>query len=286
LLHIATHPRVLRCAPNFARLGLATTLTQACLPQPLPPARAVSASLRQSAERAALSDQLFGVALAHQLTVSSASRSPAHPPGSMPTVLSVDVGRKHLGFAIIQTWSFRILDWGETEVYKQDASYMPALLSFEQRCNGLPFTHVVIERQLGHRNVQAGRIEANLEAMFIARGKQVRVLPSEYKLSFHGLQLPNILRARFIRWEDEALARQAAGRLSKQQQTRLNKKMAKAIAVFFLATHPQTANIQTAYTQANKKDDMADALLQALAYANAILPEGVVQEDAGVMVID
>lgn len=204
----------------------------------------------------------------------------------MPTVLSIDVGRKHLGFAILQTWSSKILAWGETEVYKQDASYMPALLDFEHRCNGFPFTHVVIERQLGHRNVQAGRIEANLEALFIARGKQVHLLPSEYKLSYHGLQLPSVLSARFTRWEREALARQAAGRLSKQQQTRLNKKMAKAVAEFFLATHPQTVTIQTAYTQANKKDDMADALLQALAYANAILPEGVIQEDAGVMVIE
>ena len=62
--------------------------------------------------------------------------------------------------------------------------------------------------------------------------------------------------------------------------------MAKAITVLFLATHPQTANIQTAYKQANRKDDMADALLQALAYAIAILPEGVVQEDAGVMVLE
>jgi hypothetical protein len=69
---------------------------------------------------------------------------------------------------------------------------MPALLSFEQRCNGFPFTHVVIERQLGHRNVQAGRIEAKLEALFIARGKQVRILPSEYKLSFYGSQLPSV----------------------------------------------------------------------------------------------
>ncbi|DBA66135.1 TPA: hypothetical protein ACH3X2_002611 [Trebouxia sp. C0005] len=204
----------------------------------------------------------------------------------MPTVLSIDAGRKHLGFAILQTRNFRLLAWGETEVYKQDASYMHALLSFEQRCNAFPFTHVVIERQLGHRNVQAGRIEANLEALFMARGKQVCVLSSDYKLSYHGLQLPRVLRARFIRWEDEALARQAADRLSKQQQTRLNKKMAKAIAVFFLATHPQPAIIQTAYTQANKQDDMADALLQALAYANAILPEGVIQEDAGVMVIE
>ena len=107
---------------------------------------------------------------------------------------------------------------GETNVYKQDASYMPALLCFERGCSGFPFIHVVTERQLGHRNVQAGRIAANLEALFIARGKQVRVLPSEYKLSFHGLQLPSVLRAQFIRWEDAALARQAAGRLSKNSK--------------------------------------------------------------------
>ncbi|DBA82075.1 TPA: hypothetical protein ACH3X2_006819 [Trebouxia sp. C0005] len=122
---------------------------------------------------------------------------------------------------------------------------MHALLSFEQRCNVFPFAHVVIECQLGHRNVQAGRIEANLEALFMARGKQVCVLSSDYKLSYHGLQLPRVLRARFVRCKDEALARQAADRLSKQQQTRLNKKMAKAIAVFFLATHPQPAIIQS-----------------------------------------
>ena len=62
--------------------------------------------------------------------------------------------------------------------------------------------------------------------------------------------------------------------------------MVKASAVFFLATNSQTANKQTAYTQGHKKNDMADALLQAWASANAILPEGIVQEDAGVMVTE
>jgi len=75
--HCAAPPGPAMCTEFRPCLGVARTLTQACLPQPLPPACAVSASLRQSADRAALSDQLSGVALARQLTVSSASPFPA-----------------------------------------------------------------------------------------------------------------------------------------------------------------------------------------------------------------
>ena len=41
-----------------------------------------------------------------------------------------------------------------------------------------------------HVNFQAGRIEANLEALFTARGKRVYLVPSQQKYSSHGLQLP------------------------------------------------------------------------------------------------
>ena len=97
------------------------------------------------------------------------------------------------------------------------------------------------------------------------------------KLGYHGLQLSDELRSAFVAWENEAAAKQASHTVSKQQQTRLNKKMDQAIAVFFLDENPQSLSIQAAYDQANKKDDMADALLQALAYAYVILPEGVIQ---------
>ena len=53
--------------------------------------------------------------------------------------------------------------------------------------------------------------------------------------------------------------------------------MAKAIAAEFLSISPQTADILKAYLEARKQDDMADALLQALAYANAMLPERAIQ---------
>ena len=142
---------------------------------------------------------------------------------------------------------------------------------------------VVIERQLRHINIQAGRIEANLEALFTARDKRVYLMPSERKYSSHGLQLPLTLRRTFAAREDAALARQQAkGRtaLTKPQQTRLNKGKAKNITTFFLSIMPQSAEVQAAYDSAHKKDDMADALLQALAYANVgVNSEGVHQPE-------
>ena len=94
------------------------------------------------------------------------------------------------------------------------------------------FRVVVIEQQLRQRNVQACRIEANLEGLFFARGKCVHIMPPTYKLGFHGL-LSAELRSAFVAWENEAAAKQASRTVSKQQQTRLNKKMAQATAVFF-----------------------------------------------------
>ena len=113
----------------------------------------------------------------------------------------------------------------------------------------------------------------------------MHIMPAENKYDFHGVEVPNNLRVQFQRWADAALVRRSrsphasatSSQLSKSQQTRLNKKMAKAIAAYFLSVSPHTADILTAYQEAGKKDDMADALLQALAYANAVLPEGVMQ---------
>lgn len=204
----------------------------------------------------------------------------------MPTVLSIDVGLRHLGYAVLHTASGRILLWGVAEVFKQDGSYLSALLALADRLdNAASFSVVIIERQLKHKNFQAGRVEANLEGLFAGRGKRVHIMPADYKYDFHGVEVPNNLRIQFQRWEDAALVRRSrssqasatSSQLSKSQQTRLNKKMAKAIAAHFLSVSPQTADILTAYSEAGKKDDMADALLQALAYANAVLPEGVLQ---------
>ncbi|MCJ1368718.1 hypothetical protein MMC16_007863 [Acarospora aff. strigata] len=189
----------------------------------------------------------------------------------MPSILSIDVGRQALGYAIYRTSSRTILMWGTAQLPLQNNSYVPAILEFERICSAHVYSVVVIERQLRHVNFQAGRVEANLEALFTARNKEVYLMPAERKIAFHGLQLPLRLRRAFATREDAALARQQAkgkNTLSRPQKTRLNKSKAKDIASFFLDNHAQTANIQAAYDTADKKDDMADALLQALAYAN------------------
>ena len=201
----------------------------------------------------------------------------------MPNVLSIDVGKQSLGYVNFCTSSRTIRSWGTTQLPPQGNSYLRAILEFEQTCNEQAYSVVVIERQLRHINIQAGRIEANLEALFTARDKRVYLMPSERKYSSHGLQLPLTLRRTFATREDAALARQQAkGRtaLTKPQQTRLNKGKAKNITTFFLSIMPQSAEVQAAYDSAHKKDDMADALLQALAYANVgVNSEGVHQPE-------
>ena len=64
----------------------------------------------------------------------------------------------------------------------------------------------------------------------------------------------------------------------------MNKRKAKAITDFFLEVRPQSAEVQAMYDTAPKKDDMADALLQALAYANVgVNTEGVHQPEVIVL---
>lgn len=162
---------------------------------------------------------------------------------------------------------------------------MRSVIAFDDHCcSNHSFQIVVIERQLRHLNLQMGRIEANLEGYFRAKGKVVVLMAAGTKYSSHGLQLPQSIEDRFSNWTAAALLRAVTGILSKSQQTRLNKKKAKAIADFFLEISPQPAAIQTAYDTAGKQDDMADALLQALAYAKIML--GLSPHRPQVIVID
>lgn len=58
------------------------------------------------------------------------------------------------------------------------------------------------------------------------------------------------------------------------------------MADFFLQSNLQAAAIQAAYDSAAKQDDMADALLQALAYSNAVLGLRPIPQQAEVITID
>lgn len=169
---------------------------------------------------------------------------------------------------------------------EQQSSYMTSLVKFDEDCCTHPFDIVVIERQLRHLNFQMGRLEANLEGYFKGKGKRVLLLTSGSKLGSHGLQLPGPILNRFQTWESAFHQRSATGTMNKSQKTRFNKKKAKQMAEFFLQTNIQAAPIQAAYDSAAKRDDMADALLQALAYSNVVLGLRPLPQQAEVIIID
>ena len=162
---------------------------------------------------------------------------------------------------------------------------MRSLENFEEECcSTQPFGVVVIERQLRHLNFQMGRLEANLEGYFRAKGKEVLLLPAGTKYESHGLQLPAYLMDKIQTWKTLALQRAANGILSESQQTRLNKKKAKQMAEIFLQSNTQSTSINKDYDSAEKQDDLADALLQA--YSRVVLGLGPMPQPAAVIVIE
>lgn len=205
---------------------------------------------------------------------------------SMPVILSVDVGTASLGYAIYNPNASRILAWGVKDMSVHQSSYMNSLVDFDEDCCTHPFDVVVIEQQMRHLNFQMGRLEANLEGYFRGKGKRVLLLPSGFKLSSHGLQLPKHILNRFQTWEATFHQRSATGIMNKSQKTRFNKNKAKQMADFFLQINIQAAPIQAAYDSAAKQDDMADALLQALAYSNVVLGLKPLPQQADVITIE
>ena len=205
---------------------------------------------------------------------------------SMPTILSIDVGTVSLGYAIYNPNTTRVLAWGVKAISQQGSSYMESLLDFDEECCTHQFEVVIIERQLRHLNYQTGRLEANIEGYFKGKGKHVLVLDAGMKLSSHGLQLPSYILNRFQTWKATFLQRSASGIMSKSQKTRFNKQKAKQMADFFLQSHVQAASIQAAYDSEDKQDDMADALMQALAYSNVVLGIKPIPQQAEIITID
>ena len=96
-------------------------------------------------------------------------------------------------------------------------------------------------------------------------------------------------RGRLLRrpfWKAALLQNSGRTILSKPQQTRLNKRKAKHMANFFLQTNTQSPSIQAEHDPAEKRDDMADALLQTPAYSRVVLGIGPMPQQAEVLVID
>jgi len=112
-------------------------------------------------------------------------------------------------------------------------------------------------------NVQMSKLEATLEGYFSAKNKPVRIMQPNSKHVHHGLQLPPQIAAILENKRTVAISRNNGKPLSKNQHRLLNKQKAVKVATHFLEEHLQEAHVQQAFETSSKKDDMADALLQA-----------------------
>ena len=196
----------------------------------------------------------------------------------MPTynILSLDVGVKHCGYVLYSVPTRDIHHWGVCEMPLQSSSYLSAVQNLKQRIC-LDYNYVVIERQLHGKNIQTSRLEATLEGFFGAEGVAVHLMPATRKLTDHGLQLTPATAKKIT--DREAAAKERHRRssptstadVSKQQQTRLNKSRAIDLCKMFLEENKQSATMHRTFNNATKKDDMADALLQALTFVNMYL---------------
>lgn len=166
-------------------------------------------------------------------------------------ILSLDVGRRNLGVCLLDD-DGRILRWTTLDFPSLAAGDVVATLNRMDNS----FDLVLVERQPS-RNPSMKRLEAFLEMYFAKDGKVVRLVDPRRKLDF-AAQSPY--------WDADA----AGGPWTYHRR----KKLAVAAAAKFLDAHPQDPEVERAFRDAPKKDDLADSLLQALAFSSSPAPRG------------
>ena len=184
------------------------------------------------------------------------------PPPS-PRVLSIDVGQKNLGLCVVRpgpcVGEDRIEFWA---VVNTDVVSAPGVLATLQRAgimDRLPsITHAVIERQPG-RNPTMCRIQHWLEAFLVMRDVPVHVQNSALKLRF---------AATTPFWGGATATPQSGKPFTYHARKKLSVETTRA----FLAATAQDQAWTDVFARARKRDDLADALLQALAYWHQVEP--------------
>ena len=190
----------------------------------------------------------------------------------MVCILSIHPGVCNLGWAIYDTDRQWLRGWGVRPMPLYQSSFASSVRAFAEQCCGEhAVSRVVLERQLHHLNFQTSKLEATLEGYFSAKNKTAHIMQSTPKYLQHGLQLTPQQIAFLDNKKAVAISRNKGKSLSKNQLRQLNKLKAVKLATHFLEEHMQEAHVQEAFESSSKQDDMADALLQALAYAHHIL---------------
>lgn len=172
------------------------------------------------------------------------------------TVLSIDVGRKNLALCAVAA--------GECPRGTRDlvehwtvTACEPTALGIKDCLDRLPWTagtdDVVIERQ-PNRNATMSRLQHYLEMYFVERGKPVTVQDASHKLAF----------AAGTPWWPAGLA--------DNWSYHTRKKLAVHTARAFLDATPQSQEFKALFASTKKADDLADSLLQGMAYCHHVRP--------------
>ena len=178
-------------------------------------------------------------------------------------VCSIDPGLQHLSFCVFDATAMQLRALEVSRVDK--ANLISSVLQLLQSKAALltQCRVVLIERQ-HHQNAGMMRLQGALEMFCAQQGLQVSLCSAALKLKgTTALQGDSHALVQGARSVAGAPQRTAAGSGTSRKP---HKKESVSRTANFLARYPQPPSIMAAWDQADKKDDLADCVLQALAH--------------------
>ena len=164
------------------------------------------------------------------------------------SILSFDVGIKNLAFCVLK--ENKILHWNVSELkYSSNQSLCEAVVNYCDMWPQMLECHTVLIEKQPSRNNKMRIIEALLNAYFVIKGiksddsqiAKVLVISAKYKLG----------------------SNTAKGKTNYNERKKLSVERCKK---FMTLTENENQDFKEIFEKSKKKDDLADTLLQALAY--------------------
>ncbi len=169
-------------------------------------------------------------------------------------VLAIDVGKHNLALCVVDTDALAagapgIVAWTVADVREADCAHLLDALRALDRDGGLRADQVAVERQ-PPQNPSMCRLQHYIEAYFVMRGTPVYIQDAKHKLAF----------AAATRWwpHDD---------VSGWSYTIRKRAAVKTVRAYLEGAEGAEGWLRH-FEAARKKDDLADSLLHALAYAH------------------